>query len=329
MKPFRLLNFGLVCLMTVSALVQSAVADSVVKPKDHSHLPKGRQVSDQGIRHSFLVTGSKMTAIFNEESEIIWWVKGGSRDGTVLPNGNILICEARRVVEYAKGSTDIVWSYQLDRKKNKEIAAAWRLDDGNTLIVENGKSPRLLEITPGGKSAIEVALQPETDNAHMQTRMARKLPNGNYLVPHLLAFSVKEYAPSGEVVKVIKTDLEELGGREGRNWPFTAIRQSDGSTLVNLTNGNKTVVFDKDGAVKWRCDNQDVEGRFADPCGAHMLPNGNVVIGSYGQKDRSKPIYFEVTPDKKVVWEFFHPLAKSHEIHVLTTNGVALNSYSK
>ena len=30
--------------------------------------------------------------------------------------------------------------------------------------------------------------------------MARKLPNGNYLVPHLLAFKVKEYTPEGKVV---------------------------------------------------------------------------------------------------------------------------------
>lgn len=295
----------------------------------YEHLEQGRQVSEQGIRHSFLLTGSKMTAIFNEDSEVIWWIKGGSRDGTVLQNGNILICEAKRVVEYVKGTTDIVWSYKLNRKKNKEIAAAWRLEDGNTLLVENGATPRLLEITQEGEVAVEFALQPETDNAHMQSRMARKLPNGNYLVPHLLAFSVKEYSPTGEVVREIKTDLAELGGREDRNWPFTAIRKEDGSTVVNLTNGNKTVIFDAEGKVLWRCDNADVADRFADPCGGHLLPNSNFVIGSYGQKDRKKPIFFEVTPEKKVVWEFFHPLAKSHEIHVLTTNGVALNSYTK
>lgn len=315
--------------MGLFSLCSLAFVGSLTAAQDYSHLPKGRQVSDQGIRHSFLVTGSKMTAIFNEDSEVVWWVKGGSRDGAVLPDGNVLICESKRVVEYAKDSTEIVWSYHLDSKKNKEIAAAWRLDDGNTLIVENGGWPRLMEITREGQVAVEFPLQPETDNAHMQTRMARKLPNGNYLVPHLLAFSVKEYTPTGDVVNVIKTDLEKLGGREERNWPFTAIRKSDGSTLVNLTNGNKTVLFGKEDEVLWRCDNDDVDGRFADPCGAHLLANGNVVIGSYGQKDRSKPIFFEVTPDKEVVWEFFHPLAKSHEIHVLTTNGVALNSYSK
>jgi hypothetical protein len=290
--------------------------------------PKVRQVSESGIRHSFLVTGSKMTAIFNEDSKVIWLVNGSSRDGTVLPDGNILICEGKRVVEYRKGTQDIVWSYKLD-PKNKEVAAAWRLDGGNTLVVENGVAPRLIEVTPAGELAVNFPLQPETDNIHMQSRMARKLPNGNYLVPHLLAFAVKEYTPTGEVVNVIRTDLEELGGREDRNWPFTAIRKADGSTVVNLTNGNKTVIFGSNSEVLWKCDNGDVDGRFADPCGAHLLPNGNIVIGSYGQTDRSKPIYFEVTPEKEVVWEFFHPKAKSHEIHVLSTNGVSLNSYTK
>jgi hypothetical protein len=206
-------------------------------------------------------------------------------------------------------------------KENKELGTALRLSDGNTLVVERGVKPRLLEITREGDIAVEVPLLPETDNAHMQTRMARKLPNGNYLVPHLLAFKVKEYQPDGKVVREIKTDLEELGGREKRNWPFTAIRLENGNTLVNLTNGNKTVEFDSDGKVAWKVTNEDVAGRFADPCGGQRLANGNTVICSYGQKDPKKPKLFEITPDKKVVWEFFHPKARAHEVHVLTTNG--------
>jgi hypothetical protein len=31
----------------------------------------------------------------------------------------------------------------------------------------------------------------------MQTRMARQLRSGNYLVPHLLAFAIKEYSTDG------------------------------------------------------------------------------------------------------------------------------------
>ena len=317
----------LMSLIIIVLVSRVATAEKPLKQKSDAKV-EAAQVSESGIRHSFLVTGSKMTAIFDEDSKVVWSVKGGSRDGTVLANGNVLICGAKKVIEYKAGTKEVAWEYRLS-KQNKEIAAAWRLDDGNTLVVENGAKPRLFEVTPEGEVTIDFPLQPETDNAHMQSRMARKLPNGNYLVPHLLAFSVKEYSPSGEVINEIKTDLKELGGRKGKNWPFTAIRKSDGNTLVNLTNGNKSVLFGSEGDVIWKCDNDDVDGRFADPCGGQLLPNGNFVIGSYGQKDRTKPIFFEVTPEKEVVWEFFHPTAKAHEIHVLTTNGAKLNAYAK
>lgn len=65
----------------------------------------------------------------------------------------------------------------------------------------------------------------------------------------------------------------------------------------------------------------DVHNRLSDPCGGQRLPNGNTIICSYGQTDGAKPRIFEVTRDKKVVWEFFHPdFSHAHEVHVVTTN---------
>ena len=155
----------------------------------------------------------------------------------------------------------------------------------------------------------------------MQTRMARKLTNGNYLAPHLLAFAVKEYQPDGKVVSVFNTDLPDLGGREAENWPFTAIRLENGNTLVTLTHGNKVVEFDANGKVVWKVTNADVrESPFVDPCGAQRLPNGNTVIASYGAQKGIK--LFELTPDKTMVWRY-----EGHRVHhfqILTTNGKPL-----
>ena len=282
-------------------------------------IPAGVQVSNSGIRHSFLVCG-RTTAIFNENSEVVWSTPGNARDGMVLENGNVLLSIGGEAKEFLKGTQEVVWSYKLD-PRNKELGTANRLPNGNTLVVERGILPRLLEVNRAGKIVVEVPLQPETDNNHMQTRMARKLPNGNYLVPHLLAFKVKEYTPKGKVVNVIATDLLELGGREAENWPFTAIRMPNGNTVVNLTHGNKTVEFSPDGSVAWMCNNNEVNDRFQDPCGGQRLPNGNTVIGSYAQKDPDKVKIFEVNQSKEVVWEFFHPTVKAHEVHILTTNG--------
>jgi len=288
---------------------------------DKSPVEIKEAISKKDINHSFFIAGPTFSGVLGEAGEIIWDAeRPAARDGYVLPNGNYLICWSDEVIEY-DSQKNVMFSYKKS-EVNAELGTAQRLDNGNTLIAELGDQPRLLEINSQGHIVVDVPLAPETDNAHMQTRMARKLENGNYLVPHLLAFAVKEYTPSGDIVRTIKTDLPELGGRESENWPFTAIRLNNGNTLINLTHGNKTIEVDKEGKVVWKMDNGDVEGSpFQDPCGAQRLPNGNTVIASYGAKEGIK--LFEVRPDKEIVWDY----SGEHRVHhfqILTTNGIAL-----
>ena len=270
------------------------------------------------IRHSVFIAGPSFTGIIDEDGKETWNSgKNGARDGFVLENGNVLIAWADEVKEFTRDK-QVVFQYKKSAE-NQELGTVARLENGRTLITELGKKPRLLEVDAEGKIVVECPLQPETDNAHMQTRMARKLDNGNYLVPHLLAFKVKEYASDGKIIKAFPTDLDELGGRKAENWPFTAIRLADGRTLVNLTHGNKTVELDADGKVVWQVSNDDFpEKPFADPCGGQRLPNGNTVIASYGAKGPIK--IFEVTPDKKLVWQYTGK-HNAHELQILTTNG--------
>jgi hypothetical protein len=275
----------------------------------------------QDIKHSFFIAGPDFTGIIDEEEREVWNAgKAGARDGYVLANGNVLIAWGDEVKEFRAGTHEVVFRYGL-AMENSEIGTAVRLESGDTLITELGKVPRILEVSPKGEIEVIVPLQPETDNAHMQTRMARKLPSGNYLVPHLLAFQVKEYDASGRVVRTLRTDLESLGGKAAENWPFTAIRLENGNTLVNLTHGNKTVEFDSDGNVVWQVSNADFDVKpFVDPCGGQRLPNGNTVIASYGATQGIK--IFEVTPDKKLVWSYSKH--RAHELQVLTTNGIPI-----
>lgn len=283
-------------------------------------------LSAEEIRHSFFVAGPNFTGIIDEEGREAWNAgKAGARDGWVLPTGNVLVAWSDEIREFKRdgssGDKAVVFRYARSAD-NREIGTVERLAGGNTLVTELGAKPRLLEVTADGKIALEFPLQPETDNAHMQTRMARKLANGNYLVPHLLAFKVKEYTPSGEVVGEIKTDLPELGGRPAQNWPFTAIRLENGNTLVDLTHGNKVAEFDPAGRVVWVASNDDVAGKpFDDPCGCQRLPNGNTVVASYHAQQGIK--IFEITRDKQIVWKFEGP-QRAHHIQILTTNGQPL-----
>jgi hypothetical protein len=273
------------------------------------------------VRHSFFVAGPTFTGIIDEEGRETWDSgRPAARDGFVLPNGNILIAWSDEVVEFTPDK-QVVFRYKKSAENN-EIGTVQRLADDRTLVTELGRQPRLMELDRDAKMVLEFPLQPETDNAHMQTRMARRLPDGNYLVPHLLAFKVKQYSKTGDVQKQFPTDLEELGGRAAENWPFTAIRLENGNTLVTLTHGNKVVELDANGKFVWRADNDSVAGKpFVDPCGAQRLPNGNTVIASYGASQGIK--VFEITRDREIVWKY-DGKHRAHEIQVLTTNGKPL-----
>ena len=163
-----------------------------------------------------------------------------------------------------------------------------------------------------GKVVVEVPLKAQTKDHHLQTRMARKLVSGNYLVPQLLDKVVREYTPRGEVVWEVKTP----------DMPFTVIRLDDGHTLIGCTLGNLVIEVDKAGKEVWRVTNDDLPGKpINDACGVQRLPNGNTVITSHHAGPNDVKLT-EVTRDKKVVWT--HKDAKAPGIHhfqILDTNG--------
>jgi hypothetical protein len=270
--------------------------------------------AEETITHSFLATGAE-TRIVSGDGQTIWKYDRGTRDGWVLPNGHLLLALSKdkdypggAVVEVTReGKTVFGW-----KGTQSEVNTAQALPNGNFLITEAGEKPRLLEVNREGKVAVEVPLACQNTNHHMESRMARKLANGNYLVPQLLDKVVREYTPEGRIVWEVKTP----------NWPFTAIRLANGNTLINCTYGHVSIEVDPSGATVWQLGNNDLpEPLIKDACGAQRLPNGNTVITSYGiGANRTKLL--EVTPDKKVVWTYTDSTPYGiHEFQILDTNG--------
>jgi len=284
--------------------------------------PAGVQTSDAGIAHSFLVCGAT-TAIVGEDGRRGVAFPYGTRDGYVLPSGNVLLAVSKSkdfpgggVVELTReGKVVFAW-----KGTQAEVSSAQDVGDGHILLTEAGPKPRLLEIDRAGKTVLEFPLRCQTTDAHMETRMSRKLPGGSYLVPHLLDKVVREYTPAGAVAWEFKTPSEPA-----ESWPFTAIRLASGNTLIACTHGNLVIEIDRAGKEVWRLANSDLPTPLLkDPCGAQRLANGNTVITSYGASKADEVKMLEVTPDKRVVWTYRSNLPHGvHEFQILTTNGKA------
>src|SRR5271157_2173351 len=117
----------------------------------------------------------------------------------------------------------IVWTYDSSKMngnkgKRVDIHAFRRLPNGLTMIAESGVG-RIIEVDRDGKIHAKVKLKP---GGTQDTRMARKLDNGNYLVCAENPGVVTEYNSTGEVVweYPIKTRV------------YGAIRLRNGNTLI-------------------------------------------------------------------------------------------------
>jgi outer membrane protein assembly factor BamB len=276
------------------------------------------------ITHSFLGVGkANQVVIVGEDGKVQWRFGVPASDGWVLPSGNVLLAlygtkefPNGGVAEVDRKTKKIVWSY---KGRQKETSTVQPLSGGRFLVAELGPEPRAIVINRKGEILKSTPLACQKKNFHMQTRMLRLLPNGNYIAPHLLDFAVKEYEPdTGKVVRSFPTDDR---GRAKRDWPFTAIRLANGNTLIGCTNGNRIIEVDGKGKIVWSVDNKDIgENLFDDACGVQRLPNGNTVVTSYHAKGDAVKL-FEVTRDKKVVWRYNGLAAGFHHFQILTTNG--------
>jgi hypothetical protein len=283
------------------------------------------------ITHSFLATGGRTVIVEDArggDGKITWEYPAGTREGWVLPGGNVLLAVSKggaypggAAIEVTRDKK-IVWEY---KGTQDELNSVQKTPEGTYVVTESGKKPRLLELDASGKVLVEFALQPQTDNSHMQTRMARKLADGTYLVPHLLAFAIKQYGRDGAVLSTLDTTAPGDAAHHQETWPFTAIRLPDGHTLAGLTHSNTVAEFDKDGKRVWELTNQDVGGIIKDACGVQRLPDGDTIVNSYAAGGANEVKLFEVTPAKKVVWTYAPPEGLHvHHAHVFATNGVQL-----
>ncbi|MCF7959048.1 MAG: hypothetical protein K9M57_11425 [Phycisphaerae bacterium] len=250
------------------------------------------------VSHPFLCAdyGGNMIWIVDKAGKVTWQFPAKRpQDVWQLPNGNILFSHVDGAIEVTR-KKKIVWQYKA--AKPNEVQSCQPLANGNTLVALSGPC-QLLEITPKGKIVKTVQLTTGyPKNPHAQMRQVRQLNNGHYLVGHCSDEVIREYDANGKVINTIKA----------KGHGFGAIRLPNGNTLVATGDGHKLIEFDAKGKEVWKLNENDLPGnplRFI--AGVQRLPNGNTVVCNWGGHGHvgKQPQIFEVTPQKKVVWQIF------------------------
>jgi hypothetical protein len=250
------------------------------------------QTPREAVRHSFLCSdiGAKRVFRISALGKIEWeYPVDQCTDAWMLDNGNILMSFTgkKRGVREVTPDKEIVWEYDT----SSEVWGCQRLSNGNTLVAEcTGK--RLIEVDGKGEIVKTVSVE-SGGNTHMGMRHARKLANGNYLVGLLDDKVVREYDSSGKMIREIK--VPDLA--------FSVIRLENGNTVIGYRGG--VIEVDPMDEVVWHLTQEDVpDVKLYWICCIQRLPNGNTVVGNWfihKRRTDSAP-FFEVTPDKKVVW---------------------------
>lgn len=219
-------------------------------------------------------------------------------DLQVLPNGNILFQTSWTHIVEVTPEGHTVWSYDASKEngnegKRIEVHAFQRLANGLTMIAESG-SRRIIEVDDHGRILREVPLKVDNPDAHRDTRMVRKTAGGHYLVAHEKDACIREYNPKGEVVWEYKTNHKTYGVN----------RLSNGNTIIGNGDGHNVLVVNPDGEVVWSLERNELPGITLEwVTTVEELPNGNFLIGNC-HAGPDNPQIIEVSPDKKVVWQF-------------------------
>jgi len=268
-----------------------------------------------GEGHRLLVAdySTKRIAIIDSSGKMEWEYKiDDLHDLQLLPSGNVLFqTSMTHLLEVDPKTNSIVWEYDAQKMNDDgervEVHAFQRLPGGKTMIAESGRG-RIIEVNKEGVITKMIRLKMDHPSMHSDTRLARKLSNGHYLVAHEADGKVREYDQKGAVVWEYEVPLfgkERKGGHGPEAWGnslFCALRLANGNTLISTGNGHGVIEVTPAKEIVWQVTQDELPGiKLAWVTTLQVLKNGNIVLGNcHAGKDQ--PQIVEITHDKKVVW---------------------------
>ncbi|MBM4003402.1 MAG: hypothetical protein FJ295_08970 [Planctomycetes bacterium] len=267
--------------------------------------------------HRLVLQGNNRLVILGRNGQVEWeraW--GPIHDVWVLRNGNLMVQQgASKVVEIDIRTKEVVWSYDSGQQNGNagkpiEVHAFQPLDQGRLMIAESGAG-RIIEVDRAGKLLKEIRLRVEHPHPHTDTRLARKLANGNYLVCHEGDGAVREYSPDkADPIWEFRVPLFGKQPKDGHgpesfgNKCFAAVRLTGGNTLIATGNGHSVIEVTPGKEIVWKLDQHELPGiTLAWVTTLEVLNNGNYVVGNC-HAGPGQPLLIEVDPKTKtVVWK--------------------------
>jgi hypothetical protein len=280
----------------VDAQPGDARRDAPVVDAISSDAPPGK------VAHRVLssVSDKGLLALVTADGQIEWQLDvlslgGEANDAWALPSGNIVFAykQGAREITAAKQT---VWNYAAPA--GSEVHSCQPLSNGNYLLGEahDGGLGYLREIDAMGKVVSTVTLNVGAGiGAHGQFREVRKTPQGTYLVTYLQLDKAMEFDATGKMLRTFPCGS------------FVAVRLPDGNTLISCGDAHRVIEVDPQNKVVWEVTENEIAGnKLGFAAGVQRLANGNTVIcnwpGHFGTDPR-EPQAFELTRDKKLVWE--------------------------
>jgi|UniRef100_UPI0037847795 S-formylglutathione hydrolase FrmB len=248
------------------------------------------------ISHRLLVTdyGANRVCIVSASGEIEWEYPATTpQDCWLLANGNVLFSQSTGAVEVTR-EKKVVWQYIAPPQA--KVHSCQPLPDGSVLVAECFMS-RLVIVGRDGRVAKVLPVKSTPKVMSHQFRGVRCSADGHFWICLMDEKKVVELDAEGAQLREIPLD----------GHPGGLVKLPNGHLLISVW--DKTEIIELDANLKpvWRIGENELPGNpLRIPMGIHRLANGNTVFGNYiGHGFTGKqPMLFEVTPDKKVVWEF-------------------------
>lgn len=293
----------LLLLLLVSTIVIDAVSQNTNESlpgngmAGHDFLMTGEWDHRKDVQTIFLVRDGKLIWSYEIPFKLPSGETSELGDASMRPNGNIVFSTKVGAREVTPGKKT-VWNY--DAPKGTEIHSIEPIGNDKTLMVINGVPAQLKVINvKTGATETELTLPTGKPGPHLQFRRVRMTPDGNFVAAHLDSGMVAEYDMKGKNIWSINVSK-----------PWSASRLKNGNTLITATGNGTVIEVNKKGETVWEFSQKDLPSfKLYQMQVAVRLENGNTVISNWCVNGIKKPEdwpssvqYFEITPDKKLVW---------------------------